>query len=466
MLHQLLPHASLSLLFLTGILVVSAKAGLWPGLAASALSFLAYNFFFTPPQFTFKVDADSDLATLVFFLVMAAISGNLAARMHREMRERQASLLRLSRMFEFGRRMSSAAHTSEVLDALAQDLADLTDAAVVVLMPDENGELVESARAGDNGNGRLNGVMRTAGSGDSAAAEIIDGKLVLKLATGAGPAGLVIIDPAPQLDANTRLAQSLCDQAAIALGRTLLATDLDEARLVSEREQLRSALLSSLSHDLRTPLASVIGSTSSVLDCGPAISETNRTELLQNSLAEARRLDRYIQNLLDMTRIGQGKLKLERNWVDLHDIIAGAANRLGLVPGQAPLAVDVPSDIPLLWVHGALIEQAFVNLLDNAYRYSPEGGHIRIAAERQGERVQVDIDDQGPGIPEQEREKVFDMFHTAGDRAQGTGLGLAISRGMIVAHAGTIEAMNGPGGRGTRMRVSLPVNQAQGGPHA
>jgi len=460
MIHQVLPHASLSLLFLTGILVVSARLGWRAGLAASILSFLAYNFFFTPPQFTFMVDDDGDVGTLLFFLIMAAVSGNLAARMHREMRQRQESLQQISRMFEFVRRLSSSAQTRDVLTTLASDLAAQLDCGVTVWAPAAGGQLQEAARAG-NGSGETANLADRAWRETSDRPLELQGKWFLKLATSSGPAGLVALDPAPADKGSLALAGSFCDQAAIALDRTLLASDLDEARLATERERLRSTLLSSLSHDLRTPLASVIGSTSSLLEFSAALGEKEREELLQNSLQEALRLDRYIQNLLDMTRIGQGTLDMDRNWVDIHDIVSGAASRLGLVPGQADLAVDIEENFPMLRVNGALLEQALVNLLDNALRFTPQGGKIRFVARSGDDTVTLDVIDQGPGIPPGELDSVFEMFHTVSDgRDQhGTGLGLAICRGIVAAHSGTIVAGPGPGGRGTRMRISLPLTE-------
>jgi two-component system sensor histidine kinase KdpD len=257
------------------------------------------------------------------------------------------------------------------------------------------------------------------------------------------------------------LARSLCEQAAVALDRTRLAGDLQEARLVTETEQLRSALLSSVSHDLRTPLASIIGSSTSLLEYGQSFSEANRQELLATIADEARRLDRHIQNLLDMTRLGQGSLGLRRDWVDLHDVVSGALGRLKELLRAVRVEISIDPAVPLLWVHGALLEQALVNLLDNALRFSPAGSRILVRAGLAAEEVQIEVCDQGPGVPEAEREKIFDMFYTIrqGDRAQGqgTGLGLAICRGMIGAHGGSVTAHEGPDGVGTCMRIVLPI---------
>jgi two-component system sensor histidine kinase KdpD len=234
-----------------------------------------------------------------------------------------------------------------------------------------------------------------------------------------------------------------------------------------ETEQLRSALLSSLSHDLRTPLASVIGATSSLIEYGESFSIDNRMQLLQTTMEEAQRLDRYIQNLLDMTSLGQRALKLERSWVDLHDIVSSATQRLSKSKPAVPVRVDIPADLPMLWVHGALFEQALFNLMDNAKRFSPVDGRIAVTARRMDDTLRIEVCDQGPGIADEEKEKVFNMFYTVhqGDRSElkGTGLGLAICQGMIAAHGGIVTAHDGTDGVGTCMRIELPLSQPGSG---
>lgn len=186
---------------------------------------------------------------------------------------------------------------------------------------------------------------------------------------------------------------------------------------------------------------------------------------MKTVVEEAQRLDRHIQNLLDMTRLGQGKISLHRDWVDLHDIVSSAVNRMPETQKNWLLEIEIAADLPLLWVHGVLIEQALVNLLDNALRFSPVDGHVRLSARRIDEQVEILLCDEGPGIPAEDHEKIFDMFYTArqGDRGslQGTGLGLAIVRGMIVAHGGTVHAEQGPAGQGTCMRILLPIGQPE-----
>lgn len=473
LLPWLFPHASRSLLFLTGVLVVAARSSLGPSLLASFLSFLAFNFFFTEPVHTFKVADDGDVTTLAFFLLVSAISGNLASRMRQEMAERRASLERISQLYGFSRRLASAVGADEVLDALTDQLALLPGTtplgAIRVLLtevgapPQGTSPPQEVRRRGDD---RVLAPMEIRAIWEQCLQEPRrrGDWLFLPLTTDRGGIGLVAltaIQDAEQIES----ARNLCDQAAVALDRTRLVADLAGARLAAETERLRAALLSSVSHDLRTPLASIIGSATSLLEYGAAFSPEDRRDLLTTVANEAQHLDRHIQNLLDMTRLGQGTLQLKRDWVDLHDLIAGALARLTEVLSGLAVEVRISPEVPLLWLHGTLIEQAMVNLLDNAAKFSPAGGRIAIQAERSGQEVIIDLSDQGPGIPEEERERIFDMFYSVsrGDRAKrtGSGLGLAICRGMIAAHGGQIQALPGEAGWGTRMRLRLPLVNAE-----
>lgn len=463
MANQVVSHASLSLLFLTGVLVVSAWTGLGPSLLASLLSFLALNFFFTQPYYTLEVENEADVAMLGFFVLMAAITGNLAARMRRQVVERRASLERTSNLYEFSRRMASAIGADDVLKALVDHISRSIGCGVQVFVPDKLESLELRSETGPVAS------LASAGLAEvwlrqSSIIEQGEGWYAVKLISDRTPLGMVVIHGDRIDDEHLEVARSLCDQAAIALSRTQLVGELEEARLTAETEQLRSALLSSVSHDLRTPLASIIGSTTSLLEYGEAISAANRRELLATVVEEAKRLDRHIQNLLDMTRLGQGRLKLQRDWVDLHDIVSGAVDRVRDTLKGLPIDLDIAPDIPFLWVHGALLEQALVNVLDNAIRHSPDEGRITLSARHADSRVTVEICDQGEGIPDSEKEKVFDMFYTAGESNShdrtGTGLGLAICQGIIAAHGGTVEARDGRGGLGACIRLVLPLTQS------
>lgn len=254
--------------------------------------------------------------------------------------------------------------------------------------------------------------------------------------------------------------------------------ELSAARLAEEQERLRSALLSSVSHDLRTPLASIIGAASSLRTLDAQLTQQDRFELLDGVLSESERLNRYIQNLLDMTRLGHGDMKIERDWVAFDDLVTSARKRLASTLEGLQVKQQWSDDLPLLYVHPALIEQALVNVLENAARFSPSNGCITIEAHCAGNHRSVEknsakncfdgtstlyfsVTDQGPGIPPALRERVFDMFVTGneGDRSlHGSGLGLAICRGMLGAHAGHIYATPGPAGIGTTITMMLPIS--------
>lgn len=238
------------------------------------------------------------------------------------------------------------------------------------------------------------------------------------------------------------------------------------AQLISsETERLRSALLSSISHDLRTPLASIVGSATTLQDIGKNLPVPANKELLDNILDEAERLNRFIQNLLDMTKLEHGNLKPRQEWVEFRDIMGRAMKRLTKETIERKISIDPSSDFSTLCVDPVLMEQVFVNILDNAVKHTPSGTPVEISFKREGKKAVITIADQGSGIPENERELVFDMFYRvrSGDaKGAGTGLGLAICRGLIEAQSGTIRAESGRMGKGTAMVITFPVEMAGG----
>lgn len=455
---QRLPHANLPLLFLTVVLVIAARWGLWPSIFASVLSFFSLNFFFTQPYYTLVVEEEGDVATLLLFLVMAGITGKLAARMRSEMANNRAALGRVSALLDFSRRMAGAPSTQQALQALVDRLSVTCNAAAVALQPVEDGGVRVEARAGG---GEID-IEAAAAAWQAVLQERaleLPGWTALPLAAGDGPVGLAAVRR-DVLGADQRaLAVGFCDQAAIAVERAALVDSLRNAQLESESEQLRAALLSSVSHDLRTPLVSIIGSTTSLLEYREVLKPEARRELLTTVLEESQRLNRYIQNLLDMTRFGRQPFDLRLEWVDLNDLVSSAAERLGSALARLKLSVDVAPEVALLKVHGALIEQVIVNILDNATNYAPAGSTLEIDAFARTGNIVIDITNEGPTIPSEEREKIFEMFHRVelGDGQQpGTGLGLAICRSIITAHGGSIVALTRPGGTGAVFRITLP----------
>lgn len=244
--------------------------------------------------------------------------------------------------------------------------------------------------------------------------------------------------------------------------RTQLAAHLSASRVAEETERLRSALLSSISHDLRTPLASMIGSASTLKSLSDRLSGEDRESLLDSVLGEGERLDRYIRNLLDMTKLGHGTLTIERDWIALTDILSSALRRTRSLMAKVRVEREVADDMPLLFVHPTLIEQALINVLENAAKFAPEGSTVTIHAHQEENELTIAISDEGPGIPEEQQNQVFDMFFTGGqgDRVpHGSGLGLAICHGIIAAHGGRIRAIPGPDDRGATIEIALPMTE-------
>ncbi|MGW7775123.1 DUF4118 domain-containing protein [Pseudomonas machongensis] len=459
---------NISLVFLAAVLLVAVRSSLGPALACAALSFLTYDFLFIPPNFSFSIQREEDVLTLVFFLLMAALTGNLAARQRRQLQALRETQGETRQLLDLSRRLTVATDRQAVFSAAGQHLDDWQGIQICLLERDAEG-LLQVASGGpqvftDNERAAAEWAWQHGQAAGHGSDTLPHGRWWWwPLAVDETPLALLGVQPAsgePLSAQRRRLLTALAEPLAQALARARLGEQLEAARLHGETEQLRSALLASVSHDLRTPLTAMRGSIDSLLALGDAIPPDDRRELLEGTRNEAERLDRYIQNLLDMTRLGHGGLKLARDWVSPGDIVGSALNRLRAV--LAPLRVDteVPAELPLLFVHAALIEQALVNVLENAARFSPVNGRLALRVEVQDERLCFAVADQGPGIPVAEREKIFDMFYTAsrGDRGgQGTGLGLAICQGMIGAHGGNILVGEGIDGQGTCITLCLPL---------
>ncbi|MBK5400176.1 sensor histidine kinase KdpD [Pseudomonas sp. TH39(2020)] len=468
---SVLPLPNISLVFLAAVLLVAVRSSLGPALACAALSFLTYDFLFIPPNFSFAIQREEDVLTLLFFLLMAALTGNLAARQRRQLQALRDTQEETTELLDLSRKLTAATDRQAVVSAAAQHLDGWSDLQLCLLNQDGQGgwkvetggplEFSEAERAAADWAWHHD---QPAGAGTGTLPfgrwwwwplSVEDGPLALL--------GVCAKEGQTLSGQRRRLLTALSQPLAQALARAQLAEDLEAARLHGETEQLRSALLASVSHDLRTPLTSMRGSIDSLLALGEAIPLEDRRELLEGTRDEAERLDRYIQNLLDMTRLGHGALKLARDWVSPADIVGSSLNRLRAVLAPLQVTTEVPPQLPLLYVHAALIEQALVNVLENAARFSPAHGRLQLRAGADDSELFFSVSDEGPGIPQEERAKIFDMFYTAarGDRGgQGTGLGLAICQGMVGAHGGRISVADGIEGRGTCITLHLPL-QAQ-----
>jgi two-component system sensor histidine kinase KdpD len=472
LLQHFIAVQGISLVFLTAVLVSAVVWGLSSSLFACLLSVLAYNFFFLPPLYTLTIADPENVVALFFFLVVAVIVSNLTAGTRRQMVAARLRAKTTAELYAFSRKVAGIGALDDLLWATAHQVASMLNVRTVLLMPVKDGDGLEVASAyppedqlddADIAAARWTWEHnRPAGRG----ADTLPGgkRLFLPLRTGSGPVGVIGIDrdaPGPLLTPDERrLLDALCDQAAVAIERISLAKGLDEARVLGETERLRAALLTSISHDLRTPLASILGTVSSLRSFPEKYSATEREELLATLQGEAERLNRFVSNLLDMTRLESGAIELKLELIDVAEIVGSALQRAGNVLAGHRVEVDIASDLPMLRLDAVLFEQVLFNLLDNAAKYSPAGSRIDIRATRDGELIEIEVVDEGTGIPPSDFERIFDKFYRvqAQDRRRaGTGLGLAICRGFVEALGGWIVARNRRDRSGAVLTIRMPV---------
>ena len=469
-LRQYLNISNIALVYLTAVLVSAVMYGLGPSLLACLVGVLAYNFFFLPPVYSFTIADPENLVALVAFAIVAVIASNLAASVRGQAIAARHRAKITEDLYHFSRKLGAAVTLDDLLWATAHQIALMLKVRVVLLLP-EGGSV--AVKAGFPPEDMLEDAdlaaakwawekNRPAGR-DS---DTLPGAkwLFLPMRTSRSPvgvAGIIRDDPGPLLTPDQqRLFDALLDQAALAIERVNLAADLDKARLAAETDRLRSALLTSISHDLRTPLASILGSASSLASQGAAFDEDTKKALLGTIQEEAERLNRFIGNLLDMTRLESGAVEPRTTLAVLSDVIGAALQRADKILARHRVELKLDADLPMLPLDMVLFEQTLFNLLDNAAKYSPPGSLIRVTARRTRDVVRLSVLDEGDGIPEADVERIFDKFYRArgADHGRaGTGLGLAICRGFVEAMHGTITAANRADRRGAVFTIFLPV---------
>jgi len=466
--------ADLAMIFLVSVLMSALAFGLWPAVTAAAAAALVYNFFFLEPRLSFVIGHATDVLTFVVFFAVALTTGWMAGRIRDQgvAMSRRASAI--TALLAASRTLSASAKREETAQALAEQLAAATGGEAVVLLP-EAGDVAAVAGAP---------VLKPLGTADQAAARwawqhgepsgadtgtLPNAHLTFRPLQGLkARSGVAGFDARTlQGEAGERFVSALLDQGAVALERAEFAADAADAEALRRSDRLRSALLNSVSHDLRTPLSTVLGSATTLLEYGKSLDEKVQVDLLSSIREEAERLNRYVGNLLDMTRLEGGGLELRADWIDVRDVLGAAADRVARRVGGRKVTRDFPPALTLVKADAALLEQALVNILENAIAYSPDSSTIELAAYEDRNNVVISIEDEGRGIPTAELERVFEKFRRleeSTDRGKGSGLGLAISKGFVEAMAGRIAAASPiHAGRGTRILISLPKDRATPG---
>jgi two-component system sensor histidine kinase KdpD len=470
LIHPWLGIENVDLVLLTAIVAVAVRFGLWPSLLASVAASLGYNFFFMDPLYTFTIADPTNVAAFVFFILMAVLISNVAARVRMQAVAAVGRARTTESLYAFSRKLAGVGTLDDVLWAIAYQTALMLKVRVVLLLP-ENGTI--AVKTGYPPEDLLDeadlAAAKWAWQNDRPAgrgSDTLPGakRLFLPMRTGRSAIGVVGLDsdkPGPLFTPDERrLLDALIDQSALAIERVHLVEDMDKVKRTVETDRLRSALLTSISHDLKTPLAAVLGSAGTLRDLAGRLSDAEKADLLATIIDESERLNRFIANLLDMTRLESGAAVPNASLLDVREIVGSALRRATKILGQHRVELALAGDLPMLELDAVLFEQVLFNLLDNAAKYAPAGSTIRVRAWRDSGTVSLQVEDEGDGIPPDDLERIFDKFYRVekGDHVRaGTGLGLAISRGFVEAMKGTVVAANRTDRSGALFTIRLPI---------
>jgi two-component system, OmpR family, sensor histidine kinase KdpD len=437
--------ANIAVLYLLVVLLIATTIGMGPAILASVLAFLGFNYFFVEPLHSFRVNSPQDNLRLLTFLVVAVFGSSLAGRARAQANAASRSAQELSALYDFSQTLSAEVDLQRILPLVAHAVTRLLNVpACSVLLYDSGGRLVERAAAGaarPEPQRRVDAFLRI-------------GPRVL----GALRVTQRALDEPLTPDEQARL-ETLAAQVGLVLERAQLVEEASHSRAQADAERMKATLLSSVSHDLRTPLAVIKGAVTSLLDESVAWQPEPRRELLLSVNDEADRLNRLVGNLLDMSRIEGEAPHPPRSPQDIGALIEDVVERLRRQISSHPIEIDLPDELPLAQANYTQIDQVLTNLLENAAHYTPAGTPIGVRAYTERGNLVVAVRDHGPGIPEGMRERIFEKFVRAVGperHADGAGLGLAICKGILKAHGGQIWAENAADG-GARFIFTLPI---------
>lgn len=461
---------NLSMVFLLAVLICAVRFGLWPAIVASFLSFLAYNFFFIAPIYTFTVAEPQELLSLLVFLVVAVLTGSLAGRVHDQTQAARERARNSELLYDFSRKLSGAAKLDDALWAAAAHLQQAQGGHIAFLLP-KGGELqlvtvwppMDDFSAGEMSAARWALAKRLPAGWRTDTLPNLSFQF-RPLTTPRGVVGVCGFQPKspeqPVTPEDERALTAMLEQTAIAIDRSLLVDEAVRTAALEENEKLRTTLLSSLSHDLRTPLSSITGAVTTLRQFGEKMPAAARQDLLASIEEEAARLSRFVANLLDMSKLESGAVKVRRDFLDPAEIVRSAVERCRKVFPDMRIETSLAAKLPFIRGDAGLLEQVLFNLLDNARKYGGETG-VTLHARQVGKDVLISVTDEGPGIKPADLERVFEKFYRGGrtdGRKAGTGLGLSICKGLVEAMGGSIEAQSpAVRRRGARLIVRFPA---------
>lgn len=422
----------IALLFLIPVIVSTVLWGLTPGLLAGIGAFLVFNYYYLPPFNTFSVHSTVDLITLLVFLVISLVMSQLIGRAREAVKVARSREWEATRMYELISAIASLQDTAEI----ARELADQT------LETFHARRVDVSTREGDS-------LLTVTDPSLAEEAKSASAPVIIPLKTSRGSEGEISIwNRQPFSAAELRLLEAYSGQGALALERVRLSEGEHKAQLLQESDNLKSSLLNSVSHELRSPLSAIKASVSSLRSGTVDWSSSDREELLATIEEETDHLNALVGNLLQMSRIESGALHLQKRWNSYEEIVMSAAAKMRKQLSAHTLQVNLPKDLPLVPTDYVLIEQVFTNLISNSVKYAPAGTVIAITAKVEGDTLHTMLTNQSPAVAEEHIERIFDKFYriTNADQITGTGLGLSICKGIIEAHGGKIWAENTPHG--------------------
>jgi two-component system sensor histidine kinase KdpD len=455
-----------AMVYLLGIVLVASRTGKGPSLLSTFLGVAFYDFFFITPFYTFSVHDVRYLLTFVVMFVVALVISGLTLRIREQVNRSRQRERRTAALYSLSRDLVHESGVFQVSAVTIRHISELFSSKVIVLVPDEKGKLTVTVTGPETFALDLNELSVAHWCFDhrqraGLSTDTLPGAsaLYLPLFTSSKTVGVLgILPPMPAMfdQEQIHILESFANQIAMAIERTLLVEEAQQALLKAETESLRSTLLSSVSHDLRTPLAAITGSATALLQKNITLDKQGRQELVQTIFEEAEHLNQIIRNVLDMTRLEVKAISVQKEWQSLEEIVGVVFNRLADKLNGRQVTTSIPIDLPLIPFDPLLIEQVIMNLLDNVIKYTPEGSPLELSAEIKGKDVVIELADRGPGIPLGDEERIFEKFVRGTAVGGGIGLGLTICRSIINAHGGRIWAENRLGG-GAVFRFTLPI---------
>lgn len=468
-LHVADAEANTVMLFLAGVAWAAFHYGRGPAVWASVLAVIVFDYFFVPPYYRLAVTDTQYVVTFAVMLAIGLVISTLTSRLRAQVESTRQRERRTSALYELGKQLSSLYGKMFLVGASGKKIAELLGGQVAIyLQQPSGGPELAFGHETDIARHPLSAPVaqwviehdQIAGAGTNTLPSAV--ALFVPLVGSQRTLGAIAVQvpDMPRLlePEGRRLLDASASQLALALERDQLAIDAAEARIQAEAEQVRSSLLSSVSHDLKTPLAAIAGASSSLLE-STSLDEATRRQLLETVAEEAARLNRLLENILQMSKLDAGAATPSKQWHVLEELVGSALHRTRHALAGYQVTVQLPADLPLIFVDGLLLEQVFVNLLENAARYTPPDTHVWINAAIDGRSIRIAVADNGPGLSNGSEERVFEKFYRASptaDAGHGSGLGLAICRAIVKAHNGSIVAANRPGG-GAEFVIRLPL---------